>query len=347
MMKKSRIKICLAKDCKSKQQEIIKAHALQENRILNKLELNNFIIMQDFTKDPVMLEIKKGHPEPFYFLNEVYLKNATVATCFCKKHDNKLFEKIEKFQYNLSDLDEEQQFLFAYKTLSFEIYTEIVAEQFNRNMVSNVPQLAKDPMFVHKFRNTELRLKDLQYYRDFFDKALESKDYSELETAKIEIPCRIQFANFMTIAPPYDIKGRKINSINRKINRMSYIFFTIFPEEKKSYILISILKKDIDIFGRYLEEMKKAPLGLVEYYLNVFIPLYSQNLIISPALWNGWDEIGQLGVQYAVAEHKNIALVRGLQMYLGNIAKGKIKENIEINSSKVQFDFFKPYEGNI
>lgn len=135
-MKKSRIKICLYPSCKSKG---IKAHALQENRILNKLQANNEVLMQDFTKEPTILEIKRGNPEPFYFLEEVKIKDATVANCFCKTHDDAVFAKIEKSQYTLDTLDEEQLLLFAYKTFSFEYYTELVNNKYYTNMFKEVP----------------------------------------------------------------------------------------------------------------------------------------------------------------------------------------------------------------
>ena len=95
-MKKSRGKFCLHEGCKAKAKDIIKAHALQENRILDKLEVDKNVMMQNFTKDPIICEIKPGKPEPFYFLTEVPITNATVATCFCKTHDDALFAKIEK-----------------------------------------------------------------------------------------------------------------------------------------------------------------------------------------------------------------------------------------------------------
>lgn len=59
------------------------------------------------------------------------------------------------------------------------------------------------------------------------------------------------------------------------------------------------------MYGDYFNQLRNAPIGLVQYYINVFIPLYSQNLIVSPLLWNKWIEIGQMGVQYAVSYIKS------------------------------------------
>ena len=343
MMKKSRIKTCLYKGCIAKGKDIIRAHALQENRLLNKLEVGKKVLMQDFTKDPVMLEIKKGKPEPFYFLTEVRIKDATVATCFCGTHDNALFEKIEKFQYTLDNLDAEQLFLFAYKTFSFELYTEIISKKYQSNMFSGIPQLTKNPSVVHKYRNTNLKLEDLQYYRDYFDSAIAQKDFSGLETVVVELPFRVQFANYMMVAPPFDLRGKKIKSIDKKTKRMRFVLFTTFPVENKSYILVSALKADLGIYGGYLEQIKNSPIGHIQYYINVFIPLYSQNLIVSPALWGSWSKMGQNGVQYAVADSHSIKLLKGVQFYLQNIAKASKKVEIKIDTTGIPFDFFLPY----
>ena len=338
MLKKSKRKMCLYEGCSAKPKNIIKAHALQENRILNKLAVNGIVKMQDFTKDPVILEITKNRPEPFYLLTDVPISLATIATCYCKSHDDLLFAKIEKTQYDLKSLDREQLFLFAYKTFSFELYTQIAAERFYCLMFQNVPQTTKDPLVVHEYRNCKNKLKDLQYYKTFFDNALTNKDFDGLETIVFEIPFEIQFANYMAISPPFDIEGQRVKVIEHKTKRLKRMFFTSFPVEGKSYILISALKNDMKHFSGYFQKMRTAPLSLVEYYINALIPLYSQNLIISPNLWDEWDKKVQAGVQFAVADPQSSKLLLGVKFYLQNIAKSKETNNVTPND--IAFNFF-------
>ncbi len=344
MMKKSRIKLCLAEGCESKGKSVIKAHALQENRILNKLSSENIVYMQNFSRDPQMIEVEKDKPEPFYFLEEVKIKDATVATCFCREHDDAIFSKIEKSQYTLKNLDDEQKFLFAYKTFSFEFYKELVAKKFHSNMFSGVPQLSKIPLYVKQYRNAVLKENDLLYYKSYYDEAFKNKDYGGLETVVIEFPFRIQFANYMTVAPPFDLKGKRIKSIDRRTKRMKYLFYTTFPVDEKSYLLVSGLKSDLDVYGDYFEQLRNAPTGLIQYYINVFIPLYSQNLIISPLLWNEWDEVGQMGVQYTVSDIKSTnVLLTGVKFHLQNISR-EANGALDVNTNKMPFNFFIPFE---
>ena len=338
LMKKSKSRFCLYEGCTQKGKNIIKAHALQENRILKKLAVNGNVKMQDFTQDPTILEIKPGKPEPFYFLTDVSIKTATTATCFCKTHDDALFAKIEKSQYDLQTLDDEQLFLFAYKTFSFELYTEMTAQKFNRLMFSNVPQTAKNPLVVWQYRTQNEKLQDLQYYKNFFNSSIEKRDFSGLETIVLEIPFQIQFTNYMAVSPPFDIKGNKLKAMDRKNKRLKFVFFTLFPVDNKSYILVSALKEDMKYFSSYFEQLKSSPLPLIQYYLNVFIPLYSQNLILSPQLWDKWDEKAQFGVQYAVADPHSSNLLLALKFYLKNISKAH--DEAKINTNNIAFNFF-------
>lgn len=338
MMKKSKRKLCLYDGCSAKPKGIIKAHALQENRILNKLAVNGMVKMQDFTKDPEILEIEKNKPQPFYFLTDVPISSATTATCFCKTHDDLLFAKIEKRQYDLQSLDNEQLFLFAYKTFSFELYTQLAAEKFNCLMFENVPQTAKNPLTIYEYRNCKEKLRDLQSYKSYFDNALKNKQFDGLETMVFEIPVEIKFANYMTISPPFDIEGKKVRAIEKKTKRLKFMFFTSFPIDGKSYILISALKDDMKYFSDYFQKMRTAPLSLIKYYINVLIPLYSQNLIISPSLWNKWSEKAQAGVQFAVADPQSSKMLLGVKFYLQNIAKAK--EADKITPDNIAFNFF-------
>lgn len=338
LMKKSKSKFCLYEGCTQKGKNIIKAHALQENRILTKLAVNGKVKMQDFTQDPIICEITPGKPEPFYFLTDVSIGTATTATCFCKTHDDALFAKIEKAQYDLQTLDDEQLFLFAYKTFSFELYTEIVAQKFNRLMFSNVPQTAKNPLVICQYRTQSEKLQDLQYYKDFFDSSIKKRDFSGLETIVLEIPFQIQFSNYMAISPPFDLRGNKLKAMDKKSKRLKFLFFTSIPVDNKSYILISALKEDMKYFSQYFEQIRNLPLPLFQYYINVLIPLYSQNLILSPRLWNSWDEKAQYGVQYALADPTSSKLMLALKFYLRNISKAH-SENA-IDSSNIAFDFF-------
>lgn len=338
----SRIKICLFADCNAKPRNIIKAHALQENKILSQLAVEQQVLMKNLNTDPVKLEIEKGIPEPFYFLEEMHIKDATVAICFCGKHDNAIFSKIEKGIGAFESIDEEQLFLFAYRTFSFEYYKSLTRSIYYGKLIKEVPQLFRDPSIIYEYKEHRRKYEGLIRYKQAFDRIFKDKKYDSLETIVIKLPEQIKFAAYMCIAPTYDLKGKRIKTIDRKTNETKYAFITIFPNFDSSYILISCFKDDLKIYGKYVNQFRELPIGIVKYYINAFIPLYTNNLIISPLLWERFDEQGKMGLQYTVSERSSTKSVlrKGVQFGMKNISKLKVNEQEKISTDYIKFNFF-------
>lgn len=71
---------------------------------------------------------------------------------------------------------------------------------------------------------------------------------------------------------------------------MSRLFVTVFPEETKSYILLSCLKDDYRIYKNLFLQMKRTTIDKIKYYFDLVLPLYSENVVISPRLWEKWND---------------------------------------------------------
>ena len=332
--RRSRVNICLCNKCKSK---AIGAHALQENGVLSKLAVDKYVLIQNKKENATMLEIEKGIKEPFYFLSEVLIKNATVQTCFCKRHDDKIFEDIEKSDRIFSPTNLKQLFLFAYRTFSFEYYTEIISNKFYRNMFKDVPQLIKNPIVIANYKESLKKKEEMDYYKNLFDDIIINEKYSELSTVVIEFPYTIKFANYMCIAPNFDLIGNKINVFDKKSKMMRRVFITSFPKDEKSYILISVFKKDFNVYEKYLKSFEQVSQEVIKYYFNSIIPLISENLILSPELWNEWDEIGQGLVQTAVSEPYPTKLLVELKLILRNLSK---KDTTDFVLKNIKYNIF-------
>lgn len=332
--RKSRINICLCNGCKSK---AIGAHALQENGVLSKLAVDKYVWIQNKKEDAIILEVEKGFKEPFYFLSEVLIKDATTQTCFCRKHDNKIFEEIEKSGKVFSPTNLKQIFLFAYRTFSFEYYSEIVSNKFYKNMFKDVPQFTKNPIIIRNYRETLKKKEEMDYYKNYFDEVILNENYSELSTIAIELPYEIKFANYMCIAPNFDLIGNKINVFDKKSKMMRRVFITSFSKDEKSYILISVFKKDFNIYERYLKSFEQVSQEVIKYYFNCIIPLISENLILSPELWNEWDEIGQSLVQVAVSEPNPTRFLSELRLRLRDLSK---KDTTDFVLTNIKYNIF-------
>lgn len=87
----SRIKRCLHPTQQECDGSIIKAHAIQNNRILNKIDLDGYVFTMDRTSNLIFQDAqKKGR------------KIATTFTGFCSYHDKVLFQEIEGREFNCS-----------------------------------------------------------------------------------------------------------------------------------------------------------------------------------------------------------------------------------------------------
>ena len=130
----------------------------------------------------------------------------------------------------------------------------------------------------------------------FFDKGIVNKDYSGLETCVIEIPERINFATYSCIAIDFDLTGKKIRHTKRGF--ISRLFITIFPEETKPYILLSCLREDIKVYKKFFQQLQTTNLEKVKYYFDLILPLYTENNVLSPRLWENWSEEQQMGYTF-------------------------------------------------
>lgn len=253
--KKSQLKLCLYEGCNAKPKDIILAHALQKNRILKKIAHKNRVLMQDFSGKPTMLDMGRGEKEPFYLLEEVNIKKATAFRCFCGKHDDELFQKIEKQQHSFEKMTEEQKFLFAYKTFSFEHYKDISVRRFHALMCKDFPENFKNPIFIYKYRNALLKADETEYYWRRFGECLRDRNFGELFTYTMKLPYPIGVSGYMSISPPFDINGKRIKGLIGIKKRLKRLFITIVPDETCSYILFSGFKDELTSYGQYFDSL--------------------------------------------------------------------------------------------
>ena len=316
-MRKSLFKCCLYPDKERCVKHIKEAHALQNNKIISQLAVDGHIYMLNSKKPPMIIPIENEDPEVLVLIDRVGVNHATTSTCFCDVHDDEVFAPIEKGAPAFDKNNEEHKYLYAYKAFIFEYYKELVLERIFRKSIQEQPSLLKYSDYVRNYRNSALKRIEMDVVKCFFDKGLLSHDYSGLATCIIELSEQINFANFACVGLDYDLDGGKIRNIKKNV--MNRVFLTVFPEENRSFILMSYLKKDENIYGRLAKQLKTKNINLVKYFFTLILPLYSENIILSPRLWERWDEKSQMaftfyanrsGKQFAVF---NQAVKFGLQ----------------------------------
>lgn len=144
----------------------------------------------------------------------------------------------------------------------------------------------------------------------------------------VEFPNEIKFANYACIAFEYDLEGKRIKSLDRKADVQKRAFVTTFPEDEKSYFLFSYLAEDSRTYNKMGLQLESFDIDKIKFYLNYALPLYSENVVISPDLWESWNEEVQMAYTYFanINDNREVAYSKALSFHMKNIKK----RNIEI-----------------
>lgn len=147
-------------DCRG---DIIRAHSIQNNKILSKLASDGHVYVPDFNQDKfggVDLK-KKGRNE------------ATTATCFCKYHDTELFKDIELREYQY---EEKQNFLYAYRAFSKYYYDRIIGLEDTRDMFRVAPNMMLALGTAERIKGLEISVEEDEVLKTTFNTAFNMRD---------------------------------------------------------------------------------------------------------------------------------------------------------------------------
>jgi hypothetical protein len=223
--KKSYIRECFHKDneCSSK---IIRAHSIQNNKILSKIS-DVGEVLYPFSDSEMGISLKRQGK-----------KSASTFTGFCGFHDNHIFKSIENRDYLKGD--KEQNFLFAYRTLAKEYHAKKELLNFLEFTLDEIKIEEVDPISCENFRRllfaTRTVLDGLSMAKNIFNNSLDKNKYEIIYTKTFEFYEECHLAASSVLTPERDLLGKIINDfskINEDINFYRFIFFTIFPQNKK------------------------------------------------------------------------------------------------------------------
>lgn len=286
----SRIKECLYPNHEECSERIIKAHAIQNNRILSKLALDGCVITLDGQSNLIFQgSQKKGR------------KIATTFTGFCSYHDKVLFQEIEDITFNCS---QKQVFLLTYRTMSWHYHKKL--EQinahsiFHENMLKHGYNISRNPDFKDLVKGFAMAEVDNIVEKQSFDNCLLNKIYDQLSFCVWEIPYEISIAVSMMYGLEHDIRGVKLNDYSED-RQVKNIYLNIFPSNSNSYCIWSWLKSNDDFYSDFSNQFMELSIEDRENYLNNQLPRWTDSIVISPHLWNKWGN----DIQEALITHVN------------------------------------------
>lgn len=288
-------KICIYND-NNCEKNIIKAHSVQKNRILNSISENGEVLKFSHDSMSEKLVVKAL---------AVGKKKASTFTGFCKYHDMHIFQPIEITEYESSNL--EQQFLYAYRAFSYDYYAKyyqsilfdkLLAVYSNHDSEFLLKYFKFEPPNTNDFFNHFIdyygrlseeakdSLKQMEKLRMAFNTNLLKNRFFKIKTYEIRFNDKFEIAASGAPTVDYDLNGNMINDLPRLHSYLSFMFITVFPQQNNTVILLSCLKNDYAKYSRFFKQIERLSEKKKRVVISVLLVCYLENIYMSPRLWN-------------------------------------------------------------
>lgn len=281
-VRKSRIKECLHPKKEKCSENIIKAHSIQNNKVLSKLSKNGNVIMPIPKSD-----------NPFQLLTEYGRKRATVFTGFCGHHDQ-MFSPIEDGDFNY---EIKQVFLYIYRAFAIEYHRKMEGIKQQQEM----KKFNTDSIIDDFLLGITLAKRDMEKDKELFDAAILKNEFNILNYVVYNFDKEIKFAATGFLTPTDDLQGNKIQNLSDFEAKMSNLYFSVFPEENKSYAIVAALKNDESLTD-YITNLKGLTQEEQINFINYLIIKGTENLVINPDAWYALTEEDKESFNYSFAQ---------------------------------------------
>lgn len=278
-VKAGNIKQCIHPDKSSCSGKIVKAHSIQNNRILDKISRNGevYMVRPTMTRYSYRMRFKP-----------IGRKLATTFTGFCGFHDKILFQPIEDTDYIGS---EQQNFLFAYRVFSFEYHKKLEAQNASKKRLDNKPSLVKNKRYMDHLEGYDLSIRDSLRHKKLLDEALLNQDYGIVETVSFELEGATGIAVCTGFYLEYDLKGKIVNKLAEAEKEMKLLMVNVFPQNNRTIVLFSWLKEHSSTYHEFREQLLSLDSNEIIQLLNNLIPAYSENVAYNPDFIDNWNEL--------------------------------------------------------
>lgn len=274
-------KTCFYPDTSKCKLPIKNAHTLQNNGVLSIIAENNHVMVTD-----VLNKVKKGST-----LKKISKNKATTFYGFCEYHDSYLFQDIELKEYANED---KQNFLYAYRMVAQECHKKQRVMVSLQNCIKDNPSILQNPFVVENYRMQDLGRSDIIEYMELFNNAYMSQKFDILHNFVYKFEDCFQFAVTTMYVPSSTLSGKKlINIYSKEKERLPSVFLSVIPNPDCSYFILSCLNEDYPKIKDYVDEIENLTKEELKRFLNWTLPMYSENIVLSPKLWNLWNAKAQ------------------------------------------------------
>lgn len=293
--KKAKIKQCIHPNKDKCSGGIIKAHAIQNNRVLSKLAVNGMVQTVDGVSNLMFQGAQsKGR------------KVATTFSGFCSYHDKTLFQAIEDREFEGT---QQQIFLYTYRTFAWHYHKKL--EEINKNSLARnlaiehkLPAMTRENNEMDIYQNNLIMCAlENQEKLEEFNQYLLNEKYSQVRFAIWELSYEVQFAVSTMLEIEHDILGNVMNNLHVP-KPLKSIYLNIFPGKEKSFCIWSWLKNDI-MYDAFVQQFMDLSIDDRCNYLNNNLPRWTDAITFSPRLWDKWGG----DIQQALMAHSNFEML--------------------------------------
>ena len=277
MRKKAQFKECIYPDKSCCSEKIIKAHSIQNNKILARISDNGKVYMP------------AAKPELHFQLQKEYgRKEASVFTGFCGFHDKTVFQPIEDNDFNGS---KEQIFLYIYRAFALEFHRKQEVVNMEQIMFSNKPSIVNIPGLMKDGKTGfAMSVNDYLEEKAIFDNALLNSQYDVLTSFVWTFDGFSNFAATGGEAPSLDFESNKIQDLLNPNIPVRHIYISVFPENNKKYAIIAWLKQFDNVFSSIGKKLNEISESEKRNYINNTLPMITENIAIKPSSWDALPE---------------------------------------------------------
>ena len=291
LMKKARIKECLwCGDTKN----IIRAHSIQNNKILNKVGDNGKLIS-------IRVKVNHNNSLPIPRETSYGKNNASTFTGYCSIHDKSIFQEIEDFEYKEENF---QNLLFLIRAISREFH----AKKESCNLIQileekNPENKNKNDFITHK--NNEKISYDIfnnrfSALKKIYENYMNTKDSLEIEkliTTKV-----FKFEGEYLLATNRVFYPDKLDDNSDCFDKDTYdkiqkgeidpcICLNVFPENNNTFIIISYFNDSEKFLKKFLERLNWVKENnKIDSFVSFLLIEYCENTYINPNLWESFSD---------------------------------------------------------
>lgn len=275
--KSARFKECVHPDKEHCSEKIIGSHSIQNNKILSKISDNGLLYMP-CPKSDLSFSLQKTYGR----------KEATVFTGFCGYHDKTTFQPIEDYDFTAT---KEQIFLHVYRAFALEYHKKQEAVKMSQIMFANKPSIINsDEYAIEGKTGFDMAVSDYEEEKQLFDAALLEKRYDTLTSIIWEFDGFSNFAATSGEAPMCDFLGKQIQNLLNPHVPARHIYYSVFPESNKTFVIIAWLKEYDALFSSIYEKLSSLTESEKKNYMNNTIPMTAENVVIKPSSWENMPE---------------------------------------------------------